>query len=179
MWGDSGGGPRDAGSVPPSESRQKAGTMRIASTPRVARRRVVRPFRPRDESAVRELLEADRLPGQPRCTPEMLAAAPRGPTCFPGSTTPARPQVSVLTDAEGRPCGVIAVLSWTDVHAGLISGLHAREDPAALQALLRHALTVFAGCPLIEAFVGGPPGPLGPGGLPHAHRPATHDARVR
>ncbi|MCQ4079592.1 GNAT family N-acetyltransferase [Streptomyces sp. RB6PN25] len=150
--------------------------MPKASSARAEGRSAVRRYRLQDESAVRELLDADRLPGQPRCTPQALAAAPRGPTCFPGWTRPARPRVSVLTDAADRPRGVIAILVWSDVHAGLISGLHAREDPAALRALLGHALAVLADCPLIEAFVGGPPGPLGPGGLPRAHRPATHQA---
>lgn len=139
----------------------------------------VRPYRPEDEPGVRELIDTDRLPGQPHCTPERLAAARRGPVLLAGWAVPARPRISVLADAEDRPHGIIAYLSWTDVHTGVICWVYAHEDPSALRALLSHALAALAHCPQIEAFVSAPPGPLGPGGLPRTHRCATHDALLQ
>ncbi|SFG94257.1 GNAT family N-acetyltransferase [Streptomyces mirabilis] len=141
----------------------------------------VRPFRPEDEPGVRELIDGDRLPGQQRCTPERLAAARRGPLTLAGWSmwASARPRIGVLADAEDRPHGVISYVSWTDVHTGVICWLYTREHPRALRALLGHALADLAHCPQIEAFVGAPPGPLGPGGLPRARRAATHDALLQ
>jgi GNAT superfamily N-acetyltransferase len=149
---------------------------KVAFSPRTASRTAVRPYHPKDEPVVRELINADRLPGQPRCTRDMLADAARGPSHLAGWVAPAQPCISVLTDAQDRPHGVIVFLSWPDVPVGLIYWLHAREDPAALRALLTHAVAELAGCPLVEAFVGAPPDTLGPGGLPRTRRAATHDA---
>ncbi|GAA3771072.1 hypothetical protein GCM10022206_07060 [Streptomyces chiangmaiensis] len=130
---------------------------------------------------MRELIDADRLPGQPHCTLEKLTAARRSPVPFPlaGWTVPARPRISVLADAEDRPYGIIAYLSWTDVRTGQICWLHAYEDLSALRALIGHALAALADCTWIEAFVSAPPSPLGPGGLPCTRRGATHDALVQ
>jgi GNAT superfamily N-acetyltransferase len=124
------------------------------------------------------LINADRLPGQPCCTQDTLAAAARGPSHLAGWVAPAQPHIRVLADAEDRPHGVIVFLSWPDVPVGLICWLHAREDPATLRALLTHAVAELTGCPLVEAFVGAPPDTLGPGGLPRTRRAATHDALV-
>lgn len=151
----------------------------MASSPSPDSGSTVRPFRPDDEPRVRELIDAERLPGQPHCTAQRLAAARRGPVPPAGWAAPARPQLSVLAGAGDRPQGVIAHLSWADVHTGLICWLYAREKPSALRALIEHAFAALAHCPVIEAFVGGPPGPLGPGGLPRAHRSATHDVLLR
>jgi GNAT superfamily N-acetyltransferase len=136
----------------------------------------VRPYRPGDEPGVRELIDADRLPGQPHCTAEKLAAARRAPVPLAGWAVPARPQIRVLADAEDRPCGIVGYQSWTDVRTGLVCWMYAREHPPALRALLGHALAALAHCARIEAFVGASPGPLGPGGLPRTRRGATHDA---
>ncbi|WP_189317813.1 GNAT family N-acetyltransferase [Streptomyces brasiliensis] len=152
----------------------------MAPSPNPKSASTLRPYGPQDEPGVRELIDADRLPGQPHCTPEKLAAAQRSPVPFPlaGWTVPAWPRISVLADAEDRPYGIIAYLSWTDVRSGLICWVHAYEDPSALRALLSHALAALADCTQIEAFVGAPPGSLGPGGLPCTRRGATHDALV-
>ncbi|GCB43048.1 GNAT family N-acetyltransferase [Streptomyces sp. NL15-2K] len=139
----------------------------------------MRPYRPDDEPLVRELVDADRLPGQPRCTTERLAAARSGLVPPVGWEVSARPRISVLAGDGDCPEGVIAYLSWADVRTGVICWVHAREEPPALRALIGHALAALAHCPMIEAFVGGPPGPLGPGGLPRARRGATHDALLR
>ncbi|MGC9542512.1 hypothetical protein [Streptomyces sp. UG1] len=139
----------------------------------------VRPYRPEDEPDVRQLIEADRLPGQPCCTPQKLAAARSGRVPVADWTVPARPQTRVLTDAEDCPCGIIAYLAWTDVHTGLVCRVHAREDPPALRALLGHALAALKDCRQVDAFVDAPPGPLGPGGLPRTRRRATHDALLQ
>ncbi|WBO66509.1 GNAT family N-acetyltransferase [Streptomyces camelliae] len=154
-------------------------TDTMASSPSPESGTTVRPLRPEDEPGVRELIAADRLPGQPHCTPETLTAAWCAPVPLVGRAMAARPQISVLTDAEDRPRGTLACLSWTDAPAGQICWVHAYEDPTALRALIGHALRVLAHCPRIEAFVGAPPGPLGPGGLPRTRRRATHNALVQ
>lgn len=148
----------------------------MASSPSPESGTAIRPYRPDDEPGVRELVDADRLPGQPHCTSERLAAARRGLLPPADWVVPARPQISVLAGAGDRPRGVIAYRSWTEVHTGVICWVYAREDPPALGALIGHALAALAHCPRIEAFVAAPPGPLGPGGLPRAHRAATHEA---
>jgi len=151
----------------------------MAFSPSPERGWTVCPYRPEDEPWVRELIDADRLPGQPRCTGERLAAA-RGSSVPPvGWAVPARPEISVLADAQEGPRGIIAYLSWADVRTGLICWVYAHEDPPALRALLRHALAALADCRQIEAFVGAAPGPLGPGGLPRTRRGATHDALLQ
>ncbi|QDN55467.1 GNAT family N-acetyltransferase [Streptomyces sp. RLB3-17] len=160
-----------------TSARVRTDSMAFSPSPENAS--AVRPYRPEDEPGVRELIDADRLPGQPHCTPEKLAAARRAPASLVGWAGPARPQISVLADVEGRAHGVIAYLSWTDVKSGVICWVHAHENPPALRALLGHALAALAHCPQIEAFVGAPPGPLGPGGLPRTRRGATHDALLR
>ncbi|NGO07397.1 GNAT family N-acetyltransferase [Streptomyces sp. HC44] len=139
----------------------------------------VRPYQARDEPTVRDLIDADRLPGQPRCVPELPAAALQGCPSAAGWQAPARARLSVLTDADDRPLGTIAFLSWQDLRSGLIHLLHAREDTAALQDLVAHALAALGDCPRIEAFTCAEPGALGPGGLPRTHRAATHDVLVR
>lgn len=138
----------------------------------------VRPYQAGDESALRELIDADRLPGQPRCAPELPTAALHGCPSAAGWQAPARARLSVLADAGDRPQGAIAFLSWQDLRSGLIHLLHAREDIPALQDLVAHALTALGSCPRIEAFSAASPGTLGPGGLPRAHRAATHDVLV-
>ncbi|WP_189316696.1 GNAT family N-acetyltransferase [Streptomyces brasiliensis] len=139
----------------------------------------IRPYRPDDGPWVRELIDADRLPGQPHCTAQKLAAAQHGALSSAGWVIPVWPQISVLADAEDRPCGIIGYLSWTDVDTGLICWVHAREDGPALGALLGQALAALAHCPRIDAFAGASPGLLGPGGLPRTHRGATHDTLVQ
>ncbi|WP_155059493.1 GNAT family N-acetyltransferase [Streptomyces blattellae] len=146
----------------------------MASSPSPDSSATVRPYRPEDESGVRALIDADRLPGQPLCTPEKLAAARPGPLAPADWSLPARPRISVLADAADGPVGVIAYRSFAGVRTGAICWLHAREDPPALRALVDHALAELAPCPQIEAFVSAPPGPLGPGGLPRTRRGTTH-----
>lgn len=147
-----------------TSARVRTDSMAFSPSPESAS--TVRPYRPEDEPGVRELIDADRLPGQPHCTPEKLAAARRGPTSLAGWAGPTRPQISVLADVEDRAHGVIAYLSWTDVKTGVICWVHAHENPPALRALLGHALAALAHCPQIEAFVGAPPGPSGRAACP-------------
>ncbi|MFF2507599.1 GNAT family N-acetyltransferase [Streptomyces sp. NPDC058067] len=136
----------------------------------------VRPYRTEDEAGVRALIDADRMPGQRRCTKQKLAAARRGPPALADWAAQERPRISVLSDAADHPRGVIAFLSWPDIRTGVICWAYAREDLPALRALLGHALAELARCRQIDAFVGAPPGPLGPGGLPRLRRATTHEA---
>ncbi|MQY39648.1 hypothetical protein SRB17_76750 [Streptomyces sp. RB17] len=151
----------------------------MTSSPSPESGTTVRPFRPEDEPGVCDLIDADRLPGQPHCVWERLAAAWYGLAPLVGRAVPARRRISVLADTEDRPRGTIAYLSWADVHTGHLCWVHAYEDPPTLRALIGHALGALAGCPRIEAFVGGPPSLLGPGGLPRSRRAATHDALLQ
>ncbi|MER6072969.1 GNAT family N-acetyltransferase [Streptomyces sp. NPDC001817] len=151
----------------------------MTSSPSPESGTTLRPLRPQDVPGVRELIDADRLPGQPHCVPEKLAAVWQRPVPLVGREMTARPQISVLTDARDRPCGTVAYLSWADARTGLICWIHAHEDRSTLRALIGHALSALAHCPRIEAFVSAPPGALGPGGLPRTRRRATHDALVQ
>jgi ribosomal protein S18 acetylase RimI-like enzyme len=151
----------------------------MASSPSPESRSTVRPYRPEDESAVRDLIDADRLPGQPHCLPGQPTARRNGAAPLSGWAAPARPRISVLVDAGDRARGIVAYLSWADVRTGLICRLHARENPPALRALIRHALGALAHCLRVEAFVDAPAVDGGLVGLPRTRRAATHDALVR
>ncbi|MFF0226988.1 GNAT family N-acetyltransferase [Streptomyces sp. NPDC004629] len=153
-------------------------TDTMASSPSPESGTAVRSFRSQDEPGVCELINADRLPGQPYCVSEKSAEVWYGPVAPAGWARQAQPRIGVLTNAEDRPRGTIAYLSWADVHTGLICWVHAYEDRPALRALIDHALSALSSCPRIEAFVSTAPGPLGPGGLPRTRRGATHDALV-
>ncbi|SCL26954.1 Acetyltransferase (GNAT) family protein [Micromonospora inyonensis] len=125
-----------------------------------------------------ELINADRMPGQPACTLAMVQAAIDGTSPVDSAwwAELADLRTEVLPGADGTPAGAIAYARRPRDGAGVILWLHAREVPAVVRALLDHALVELAGCPTVEAFTFATALGLGLEALPVRHRPATHSA---
>ncbi|MFG2794506.1 GNAT family N-acetyltransferase [Streptomyces sp. NPDC048419] len=91
----------------------------------------VRAMEPDDYTSVLELINADRLPGQPAADPDLL-------------TTPAhddlgQPATLVLVDSAARICGAAHCAQRVSDGVGLISWLHAGEDVDGVAALITAA----------------------------------------
>lgn len=125
-----------------------------------------------------ELINADRLPGQPACTPNMLQAAIGGTSSVDSAwwAELSDLRTEALSDAAGTPIGVIAYARRPRDGAGVILWLHAREVPAVVRRLLDHALAELTGCSEVEAFSFATALGLGLEALPVRHRPTTHAA---
>ncbi|WP_018255974.1 GNAT family N-acetyltransferase [Salinispora mooreana] len=125
-----------------------------------------------------DLVNADRLPGQPACTLQRLQAAIDGTSPVDSAwwAELADLRTEVLCDAAGALAGAVAYARRPRDGAGVILWLHAREDPPVVRRLLDHALTGLAGCPSVEAFSFATALGLGLEALPVRHRSATHAA---
>lgn len=134
----------------------------------------IRPVEARDVPAVLAVVNADRLPGQPLATPDMLAEAMAGRSTvdsgwwaeLEGLTTQA------ATTSAGRVVGVISYATRPRDGAGVIPWLHGGEDRHVIDALLDHALAGLAERP-VEAFAFATALGLGLEALPVRHRPVT------
>ncbi|MHC5906627.1 GNAT family N-acetyltransferase [Streptomyces sp. S6] len=140
----------------------------------------LRPCTPADQASLLVVIDADRLPGQPRVTPDMLARAAQGsearPGCWWGEFGPAEVQVAV--DGAGVPVGAVSSVRRAADGRRLVQWLHCREDPAVADALIAHA----AGGPVsgpVEAFQFATPLTQGLEALPVRHRPVTRAALER
>ncbi|WP_063806790.1 GNAT family N-acetyltransferase [Streptomyces regalis] len=102
----------------------------------------IRPYRETDNCTVLALIDADRLPGQPACTPGMLEHAldGRSPIDSRWWEELQPPRTNVLLDGEGLLTGAVSYAIRPRDEAGLLLWMHCREDHAAAGALLRHAL---------------------------------------
>lgn len=113
----------------------------------------LRPLEPRHYAAVARLVNADGLPGQPTCTPEMVQRAARGTSTVDSSWWDELQdvQVEVVEDPSGTVRGAA---SWATrpPHTGVITWLHGREDTLVVAALLDRALDQLDHCAEIEAF---------------------------
>ncbi|GAA2208893.1 hypothetical protein GCM10009850_043510 [Nonomuraea monospora] len=130
-----------------------------------------RRYRDGDREAVLALVDADRLPGQPPCTPRMLDEAVAG-TSHPGPWSGLEPPTTdVLTAADGHVTGVVAYAAHRDHGAGQLLWLHGHEMLDVVEALVLHTLHRLGGGGLVHAFTAAPC--LGVAGLPTARRPVT------
>jgi ribosomal protein S18 acetylase RimI-like enzyme len=130
--------------------------------------------------AVLDLINADRLPGQPECTAAMLADARAGRSHIDAAWWEdlKKIRVDVATDAEGQVRGVVSFAVRPRDKTGFVLWLHAHEDPAVTDALLDNALHELADCPIIEGFAFATALGLGLEALPVRHRPAAHAAML-
>ncbi|MGW6862977.1 GNAT family N-acetyltransferase [Streptomyces sp. NPDC054901] len=145
-----------------------------------ALRAALRPYTTADAEAVLDLVNADRLPGQPTTTPEMLteALAGRSPIDAGWWAELTPPTTHVALDPRGRVVGVISWAQRPKDDTGLILWLHCREDTATADALISHALTALGPRP-VEAFHFATALTRGVEALPVDHRPVTHAALRR
>jgi ribosomal protein S18 acetylase RimI-like enzyme len=128
------------------------------SGPRSGGRLSVRAYTDADLPAVRQLVAADRLPGEPTA-----------PGHLPG--VPASGEVFTLIGSGGQARGVACVSVRRCDGAGLVHWLHAGEDLDAVAVLLAFARAEL-GRRTLHAFTA-PATTTGVPGLPMRHRPAT------
>jgi ribosomal protein S18 acetylase RimI-like enzyme len=147
------------------------------TTPRSATHLSVRPYQSGDEAAVLDLVAADRLPGQPLTTPEMLAEALAGRSPIDGGwwAELEAPITEVICDKTGRVLGAVSYATRPSDGTGFLLWLHCREDQALAEALIARVLGRLAGR-TVHAFEFASALTLGLEGLPARHRPATRKA---
>ena len=134
------------------------------------------PYVPSFEGEVLDLINADRLPGQPVCTQGMLARALSGNSPIDGGWWGEldRIAVNVARDTTGAAAGVISFAYRPRDDTGLVLWLHARERRAVVEALIDHALTELRSTTAIDAFDFATALGLGLEALPVKHRFVTH-----
>ena len=137
----------------------------------------VRPLGPDDAEGLCALVDRDRLPGQPACTPERVRTALAG-----RSTTDPwwwRELATMRTAGVDAPDGSLAgagALGRRRSGERYLLWLHAGEAPEVVEAVLWPLLRgVRRGDPIF-AFWSATELSVGLEGLPRRHRPVTHDA---
>jgi ribosomal protein S18 acetylase RimI-like enzyme len=140
----------------------------------------IQAMRDGDIAGVLDLINADRLPGQPVCTMAMLALATAGRSPIDSAWWEELSDLrtEVLADPAGTIVGVISYAHRSRDDAGVILWLHAREVPAVTGTLLDHALAQVADRPVVEAFSFATALGLGLEALPVRHRSTTHAALI-
>lgn len=137
-----------------------------------------RPFDARDTAAVLDLINTDRVPGQPRCTEAMLAEAVAGRSTVDSALWAKLHQlaVDVLCDGHGIVRGAVSYAHRINDGAGMILWLHGNEDAPTIAALVDHAMGQLTDTVLIEAFEFASALTVGLEALPVRHRSATREA---
>jgi ribosomal protein S18 acetylase RimI-like enzyme len=139
----------------------------------------LRPLGPADAAAICALVDADRLPGQPACTPERVMAVLTGRSTLDAWSWRQLATMRVLGAESGsgelvgagavgrRPSGLRHLL-W----------LHAHEDRQVVDALLVNLLRGVRLADPVSAFSLGTELTVGLEGLPVEARAATHEAML-
>lgn len=137
----------------------------------------MRPYESADEGMVLEIVNEDRLPGQPRVSAEMLAEALAGRSEIDAGwwalLAPVRTDVAV--DGSGRVVGVVSYAVHAAEPVGFLLWLHCREDESLATALVDHAC-VELGTDSVRAFDFASALTRGLEALPVRRRQATHRA---
>jgi hypothetical protein len=135
-----------------------------------------RPGTAADLAALLVLISADRLPGEPALTPQALhRALAAGPARRPGGRGAAVERTEVVHDGSGQLLGAVRFSREPDGTGASIRWLHAREDRAVADALVRLVLDHAPVC-TVYAFAGASPLPPGLPGLPVHDRAVTRAA---
>ncbi|OIV36511.1 hypothetical protein BIV57_15920 [Mangrovactinospora gilvigrisea] len=141
---------------------------------------IMRPLARSDRDAVLNLINADRLPGQPRATAADLTDALKGRSRHDAEWWKALDApVTVVAVEGGAVVGVVSFAVRRKDDTGLILWLHCREREEVAAALVAYAVDALAGRARLEAFQFASALGLGLEGLPVRHRPATHAALLR
>ncbi|MFF3764080.1 GNAT family N-acetyltransferase [Streptomyces sp. NPDC001922] len=140
----------------------------------------LRPYGPADESAALDLINADRLPGQPRATAAMLAEAlvGRSRADIDWWAELDAPRTDVATGPGGEVLGIVSYALRRQDDTGLILWAHCHENPLVARALIDHATSAFTPR-AVDAFHLTSALTLGLEALPVGHRPATRTALER
>lgn len=124
-----------------------------------------------------EVVDADRLAGQPACTPAMVATALAGRSSIDAWSWEqlATMRVLVAEDGGGRLAGAGSVGRRPNGERYLL-WLHGREDRRTLDLLLAGLLRGVRRTDPVSAFAFPTELSVGLEGLPNTARPATHEA---
>lgn len=148
-------------------------------TASVSPRMTVRHYRSSDQGRVLELVNADRLVGQPVATPDMLEEALAGRSSVIDAgwwAELADLATEVLVDPDGVVQGVLATAVRPRDGAGVLLSCHGREDPVIVSSLLGRATERLADRPVLHAFDFASALSLGLEALPVPHRARTDRA---
>ncbi|MGH8971749.1 MAG: GNAT family N-acetyltransferase [Acidimicrobiia bacterium] len=137
----------------------------------------LRPLGPADAAAICALVDADRLPGQPACTPERVMAVLTGRSTLDAWSWRQLATMRVLgaESGSGQLVGAGAVGRRPSGQRHLL-WLHAREERPVLDALLVNLLRGVRLADPVSAFSLGTELTVGLEGLPVEMRSATHEA---
>lgn len=130
-----------------------------------------------DRTAVLDLINSDRLPGQPVTSAGMLDEALNGRSHVDAGwwAELSAPTTTVATDELGAVVGVVSYALRPKDDTGVILWLHCRENDTVARTLISHA-TVELGPRTLHAFQFATALTLGLEALPVHHRPATRAA---
>lgn len=122
------------------------------------------------------LINADRLPGQPVCTPGMLrqAVSGRSPVDSDWWAELENLAVVIARDTQANLIGAISYAFRPRDDTGVVLWLHALERRTVVDALLQHALGALGPLPAVDAFDFATALGLGLEALPVRQRPVTH-----
>jgi ribosomal protein S18 acetylase RimI-like enzyme len=139
----------------------------------------VRPLGPDDVEPLCALIDADRLPGQPACTPERVRAVLAGRSTVDAWwwSQLATMRLVAADDASGRLVGAGALGRWPTGTRYLL-WLHAAEDREVLDAILWSLLRGVRRADPTFAFWFATELSVGLEGLPRTARLHTHEALV-
>lgn len=137
----------------------------------------LRPLGPGDVGGICTLADADRLPGQPACTPERVTAVLTGRSTLDAWSWRQLATMRMLgaESDSGELIGAGAVGRRPSGWRHLL-WLHAREDRQVLDALLVNLLRGVRLADPVSAFSLSTELTVGLEGLPRDTRPATHEA---
>jgi ribosomal protein S18 acetylase RimI-like enzyme len=137
----------------------------------------IRPLGPDDVGPLCDLVDADRLPGQPACTPAMVTATLAGRSTLDAWWWQELATMRVVV-AEGSGGEVTGAGALGRRASGLrhLLWLHAREDRRVLDSLLQALLRGIRLTDPVFAFWASTELSVGLEGLPRNSRPHTHEA---
>lgn len=141
----------------------------------------LRPASESDRPALLEVINADRVMGQPEVTLEMLDEAIHGRSPIDAGwwAELGAVRVDVAETRDGMVVGAVSYARRPRDEAGVILWLHGHEQPAVVDALLDHVVGVVDGCPVVEAFDFATALGLGLEALPARHRPVTQHSLLQ
>ncbi|MFI2373155.1 GNAT family N-acetyltransferase [Streptomyces sp. NPDC018833] len=138
----------------------------------------MRPYAGADEAAVLELINADRLVGQPEVSSAMLAEALAGRSSVDSGWWEQLDLPDTYVAIDGDDSRIVGVISYAvrgKDQTGQLLWLHCHEDSHLATTLIAHACTALKPRPM-HAFDFASALTRGLEGLPVGHRPATRSA---
>jgi ribosomal protein S18 acetylase RimI-like enzyme len=136
----------------------------------------VQPLRFEDIGPTLDLINADRLPGQPICNRRALDMALRGESPTDAHWWKELTNVTAVVAKRGRiVAGVAAFAIAAADRSGWLLWLHAGEDREVVEALVDHVLNELRGSSHIYAFWIATALTLGVEALPVERRPVSHE----